>query len=189
MSKAESVESIRPPTSQNLPSAAGVRSCVDGISNRSRGRYIAEGRVTRPLPNRPDRPGKCQASAATVAGSAMKEGKTDTRPTAREATDPRPRGERHRVSWARLAGGEQARSALRQCALGQKFRVIVFCRRFRRQKPSAFAGRRSRLGRRPLASGMHQGQDPDGIGPHLIDQPIALVQDQLTGARDLSCPS
>jgi len=31
VSKAESVAPIRPPTSQNLPSAAGVRSCADGF--------------------------------------------------------------------------------------------------------------------------------------------------------------
>lgn len=52
-----------------------------------------------------------QAPAATVAESAMKEGKTDTRPTARGATNPRPRGERPRVPQARLAGGRQARAA------------------------------------------------------------------------------
>ncbi len=52
-----------------------------------------------------------QATAATVAGSAMKEGKDGYRPTARGATNPRPRGERPSVPWTRLTGGDRTRSA------------------------------------------------------------------------------
>ena len=44
----------------------------------------------------------------------------ETRPTARGATNPRPRGERPRVPQARLAGGEQACSAHRQRALADQ---------------------------------------------------------------------
>ncbi len=55
---------------------------------------------------------------------------------------------------------------------------------------SAFDFRlRSRAGRRPQASGMHQGQDPDGVGLHLVDQPIAFMSDQFAGRRELSAPS
>ncbi len=55
----------------------------------------------------------------------MKEGKTETRPTARAATNPGPRGERPRMPQARLAGGEQRvarigtmRWPIRRCLVG-----------------------------------------------------------------------